>query len=195
MTHVGHLVRVWYGNQVLENVPSAKYLRITVTNDFDWGQYINNVISKATKTLGFLRQNLTLIPKETKVAAYKALVRPKLEYAALIWNPHHQTEARWACRRWRKQLRRNAKWPEFQERRQQVSLTFFNKIHNFNLVIMLTRIGTCLRLVEITGVPDPTPFTAYTDRLKFSFPGHLQLGTDLQPKPSLWSPLMGLSPK
>ena len=30
--------------------------------------------------------------KETNVAAYKALVRPQLEYAAPIWNPHHQSE-------------------------------------------------------------------------------------------------------
>ena len=30
--------------------------------------------------------------KETKVAAYKALVRPQLEYAAPILNPCHQTE-------------------------------------------------------------------------------------------------------
>ena len=52
---------------------------------FDGCQHINNVTSKATKTLGFLRRNLTL-------AAYKALVRPQLEYAAPIWNPHHQTE-------------------------------------------------------------------------------------------------------
>ena len=43
----------------------------------------------ATKSLGFLRRNLTLAPKETKVAAYKSLVRPQLKYAAPIWNPHH----------------------------------------------------------------------------------------------------------
>ena len=74
----------------------------------------NNVTSKAIKTLGFVRRNLTLAPKETKVAAYKALVHPQLEYPAPIWNPHHQTEinriekvkrtaAYWACRRWRYQ--------------------------------------------------------------------------------------------
>ena len=60
-------------NQVLENVSSAEYYEITVTDDLDWGQHINNVTSKATKTLGFLLRNLTLAPKETKVAAYKAL--------------------------------------------------------------------------------------------------------------------------
>ena len=63
-------------NKVLENVPSAKYLGITITDDLDWGQHINNVTIKATKTLGFLRRNLTLAPKETKIAAYQALVRP-----------------------------------------------------------------------------------------------------------------------
>ena len=41
-------------NQVLENVSSAKYLGIIVTDYLDWGQHINNVTSKATKTLGFL---------------------------------------------------------------------------------------------------------------------------------------------
>ena len=63
-------------NQVLGKVSSAKYLGITVTDDVDWGQHINNVTSKATKTLDFLPRNLTLAPKEIKVAAYKALVRP-----------------------------------------------------------------------------------------------------------------------
>ena len=79
-------------NQGLENVPSIKYFGIPITDDLDWGQHINNVTSKATKTLGFLRRNLTLAPKETKVAAYQALVRSQLEYAAPIWNLQHQTE-------------------------------------------------------------------------------------------------------
>ena len=50
-------------NKVSENVSSAKYLRITVTDDLDWSQHINSVTSKATKTLDFLRRNLTVAPK------------------------------------------------------------------------------------------------------------------------------------
>ena len=65
-------------NQVLENVGPLT---------FSTG--INNVTSKAIRTLGFLRRNLTLAPKETKATAYQALVRPQLEYAAPIWNLHH----------------------------------------------------------------------------------------------------------
>ena len=103
----------------------------------------------ATKTLGFVRRNLTLAPKETKVAAHKALVRPQLKYAASVWNPHHQTDINriekvqrtavcWTCRRWRNQSHvaeklEELQWPEPKKRRQQASLTFFYKIH-INLV-------------------------------------------------------------
>ena len=52
-------------NQVLENVSSANYLGINGTDD--WGQHITNVTNKATKSLGFLRRNLTLTPKETMI--------------------------------------------------------------------------------------------------------------------------------
>ena len=66
-------------------------MAITVTDDLDWGQHINNV---ATKTLGFLRRNLTLTPKETKMAAYKKVNRkvqgmPQSQTAA---NPRQQEE-------------------------------------------------------------------------------------------------------
>ena len=99
-------------NQTLENVQSAKYLCITITDNMDWGQHVSEIFFKATKTLGFLRRNLAFAPRSTKEVAYKTLVRPKLEYAAPIWSPHsklqinqiekvQRTAARWTCRRWR----------------------------------------------------------------------------------------------
>ena len=97
-------------NQTLENVQSAKYLGITITDNMDWSQHVSEISSKTTKTLGFLRRNLAFAPKSTKEVAYKNLVWPKLEYAAPIWSPHsklpiNQTEkvqrtaARWTCKR------------------------------------------------------------------------------------------------
>ena len=47
-------------NQTLENVQSAKYLGITITDNMDWGQHVSEISSKATKTLGFLHRNLLL---------------------------------------------------------------------------------------------------------------------------------------
>ena len=71
-------------NQTLENVQSAKYLGITITDNMDWGQHVSEISSKATKTLGFLRRNLAFAPRSTKEVAYKTLVRPKLEYAFFL---------------------------------------------------------------------------------------------------------------
>ena len=79
-------------NQVLENVSSAKHLGVQITDNLEWGQHIDEITSKATKTLGFLRRNMAFAPRETKAAAYKTLVRPKLEYASTGWMPHHQKE-------------------------------------------------------------------------------------------------------
>ena len=73
-------------NQNLENVQPAKYLGITISDNMDWGQHISEISSKATKTLVFVRSNLAFAPRSTKEVAYKTLVRPKLEYAAITQN-------------------------------------------------------------------------------------------------------------
>ena len=62
--------------QTLENVWSAKYLGITITDNMGWGQNISDISSKATETLGFLRRSLAFAPRGTKKVAYKTLVRP-----------------------------------------------------------------------------------------------------------------------
>ena len=75
-------------NQKLENVQWVKYLDNTITDNMDWGQHVSEITSKATKTLGFHRRNLGFAPRSIKDVPYKALVRPKPEYAAPIWSPH-----------------------------------------------------------------------------------------------------------
>ena len=98
-------------NQTLENVQSAKFLGITITDNMDWGQHVSEISSKATKTLGFLRRNLAFAPRSTKEVANKTLVPPKLEYAAPFWSPQSELQinqietvqriaSHWTCRRW-----------------------------------------------------------------------------------------------
>ena len=132
--------------QILEQVQSAKYLGLTITDNLDWGQHISEITCKATKTLGFLRRNLALAPRHTKEVAYKTLVRPQLEYAAPIWHPYHETQtekvekvqktaAWWTCRRWRNSssvgdMLDELEWPSLQSHRERSSLTFFYKIHS-----------------------------------------------------------------
>ena len=78
--------------QKLEQVQSAKYLGITITDNLDWGQHVSEISCKAAKTMGFLRRNFALAPRHTKEVAYKTLVRPQLEYPAPIWNPYHKRQ-------------------------------------------------------------------------------------------------------
>ena len=84
--------------QTLEQVRSAKYLGLTITDDLELGQHISEISCKASKTLSFHQRNLALAPRHTKEVAYKTWVRPQLEYAAPIWHPYNETETK----RWRK---------------------------------------------------------------------------------------------
>ena len=73
---------------VLESVPSAKILGVTISEDLKWSEHINNITKKANQTLGFLKRNIRVHNKDLKSTAYKTLVRPQLEYASTVWSPH-----------------------------------------------------------------------------------------------------------
>ena len=78
--------------RIPENVSMTKYLGVTIQALLRWGSHISSTTNKANKTLGFLRHNLKIGNKKTKETAYKALVRPLLEYAATVWDPYAASE-------------------------------------------------------------------------------------------------------
>ena len=149
-------------DQTLENVQSAKYLGITISDNMDLGQHISEISSKATKTLGFLRRNLAFTPKSTKEVAYKTLVRPKLVNAAPIWSPYsklqisqvekvQRTAARWTCRRWRNtssfgEMLGELEWPSLEASRDRYSLLLFHKIHSGAVSIEKRQVDRWLRM-------------------------------------------------
>ena len=65
-----HRQRSLLHQQTLEQVQSAKYFGITITDKFEWGQHVSEIYSKATKTFGVLRRNLALTSMHMKEAAY-----------------------------------------------------------------------------------------------------------------------------
>ena len=71
----------------LEVVDSGKYLGVNMSSDLSWHTHIDSTTAKASKTLGFLRRNLSKCTKQVKSAAYTSLVRPTLEYASAAWDP------------------------------------------------------------------------------------------------------------
>ena len=177
-------------NQTLENVQSAKYLGIPISDNMDWGQHISEISSKATKTLGFLRRNLTFAPKSTnfKEVAYKTLVRPKQEYAAPIWSPYsklqinqiekvQRTAARWTCMRRRNtssvsEMLGELEWPSLEARRVWSSLLLFHKIHSGAVSIEKDKYLTPAHSLKSTRASHSAQYCryqTYSDALKNSF--------------------------
>ena len=172
----------------LENVQSAKYLGITISDNMDWGQHISEISSKATKTLGFLRRNLAFAPKSTKEVAYKTLVRPKLEYVAPIWSPCsklqinqvekvQRTAACRSCRRWRNtssggEMLDKFEWSSLEFRRDQFSLLPFHKIHSGSVSIEKDKYLTPAHSLKSTRASHSAQYfryQTYSDALENSF--------------------------
>ena len=75
----------------LEVVDSSKYFGVTIKDDLSWGTHIQNTVSKANRTLGFLRRNMKDCTKPVKDLTYKAMIRPTMEYSSTVWDPALQT--------------------------------------------------------------------------------------------------------
>lgn len=135
----------------LTHVEKAKYLGITIQSDMRWNHHIQNITAKASRTLGFLKRNLQINSVALKSTAYKALVRPHLEYATSIWNPSTKREtdkiemvqrraARYATNRYRDKssvgdMLHQLQWPTLAERRKHQRLTLFYNIHNSHIQV------------------------------------------------------------
>ena len=79
--------------KVLETVDTTKYLGINLSHDLRWNDHVNAITTKAwNKTLDFLRRNLRNCSAKSKEQAYKALVRPIVEYSATVWDPYVATD-------------------------------------------------------------------------------------------------------
>lgn len=75
----------------LTEVDEYKYLGVIITNNLSWNSHISHLCDSAFKKLCYLRHKLKHAPPETRLTAYTSLVRPKLEYAAIVWDPYTKT--------------------------------------------------------------------------------------------------------
>ena len=61
---------------------------MTINKSLSWNPHVDNVTKKANQTLAFLRRNIGMCSQDSKEQAYKTFVRPTLEYASTVWDPH-----------------------------------------------------------------------------------------------------------
>ena len=134
-----------YGH-TLKNVDSAKYLGVTLANDLSWGKHVDQVTSKAARTLRFLRRNFYNATRETRQATFSALVIPAMENSAAAWDPHLWTDidkleqiqgrgARYVMNNYQDRtpgcvttMLHDLQWPTLSDRRKQHLLTLLYKI-------------------------------------------------------------------
>ncbi|XP_072039548.1 gamma-aminobutyric acid type B receptor subunit 2-like [Amphiura filiformis] len=69
-------VGLYYASSMKQSILESRF-RVT-----------NNISKKSNSTLGFLRRNLRKFPPKVNEQAYKTYVRPTLEFASSVWDPH-----------------------------------------------------------------------------------------------------------
>jgi len=74
--------------QTLELVESAKYLGVTIDSKLNFNNHIDSVAKKANGTRAFLNRNLRSCSLSIRDSTYKTYIRPMVEYASTVWDPH-----------------------------------------------------------------------------------------------------------
>lgn len=71
----------------LQSVLCYEYLGVHITDKVLWKTRIDFIVNNANSMLAFLRSSVSLAATNSKLQLSKSLVRPKLEYAAFMWDP------------------------------------------------------------------------------------------------------------
>ena len=64
---------------------------VILQSNLKWSRHIEETIAGGTNSiLGLLWRNIKAASTYVKDLAYRALIRPKLEYASVVWSPWQQ---------------------------------------------------------------------------------------------------------
>ena len=93
-------------SQIVEVAEQHSYLGIMLNKSLSWSSHISTISSKATRTLNFLKRNLSNCSRKVKESAYLTMVRPQMEYASAVWHAQHNS----LIQQLEKVQRRAARW-------------------------------------------------------------------------------------
>ena len=83
-------LQYYLNDKPLESVTHISDLGATVSKDLSWAKHIEDICTKANKTLGLIKRVCArdVVDANTRKLLYCAVVRPKLEYASGVWSPY-----------------------------------------------------------------------------------------------------------
>ena len=64
------------------------YLGVIIHKSLSWSPHISDIVTKASRTLNFIKRNLSKCSSQVKESAYLMMIRPQMEYASDVWDPH-----------------------------------------------------------------------------------------------------------
>jgi len=136
------------------NQYTSEFLGVELDDKIRWKQHIDNTSNKANKMLNLIKRNFWFCDEATKRTLYTTLVRPKLEYACVAWDPHFKCDINRLERIQRSAARfctNNYNWTSsvtdmlnkleldtFENRRRKARLAFMYKIINNHIDINIS---------------------------------------------------------
>ena len=172
--------------QVLESVTCAKYLGVDISGSLTWNSHIDRITGSANRTLGFVRRNIKTRMSKVRETAYNTLVRPQLEYASAVWDPHNKNRisqieqvqrraARWTVSNFDRkasvtEIVQDLGWRTLDQRRADARLCLFFKIlHGLVAVPLPDYIQHSTRISRYCHSMTFRQVSTSTDYYKYSF--------------------------
>ena len=136
-----------YNNQI-ERIHQYKYLGVWISDDLTWSKHIESVCNRSRRLLGYIFRTFSPhCSPDSILHIYKTQVLPILDYACIVWDPHHKKDqlllekvqlfaAKVATKSWSQEqasLLTSLNLPSLMNRRSYLKLIFAFKILN-NLV-------------------------------------------------------------
>lgn len=175
------------GSSALKQVTNYKYLGVTLCSNLSWNLHVQNISFSAFRKLCFLKYKLKHAPSSVKLLAYYYLIRPKLEYACIIWDPYTQCNIKKLERIQRQAIRfvynkfstfdsptelmRSNNIPTLESRRKKLRLDFLSQLLNNKLALDPALYVSLLvtRPTRQHHQNDLTPYFSQTNLFKYSF--------------------------
>ena len=136
-------IPVCYNSTPLTDVNQHKHLGVTFNNKLTWNDHIRALLSRVSKLKDVMYYLKNRLDRSTLEIIYKSFVRPKLEYASIIWADCSESDkmllercqntfARFVtgARKGTSSvlLYKAVNWPSLEERRRQSILIFMHKL-------------------------------------------------------------------
>ena len=75
-------------DHILKQVHCAKYCGIYIDSKLTFNTHVDAIVMKANSTRAFLARNIHRCCRKVKQMAYTTYIRPIVEYASPVWDPH-----------------------------------------------------------------------------------------------------------